>query len=99
MVVQKFREDPELNYEDELDQKVEEELSNGFDEFRRTAEYLMKKQKAKLQDIEDRREFDDVAYQEEQREDYRMIHRDDLEQPLRESYEKSFQQKVEEAMA
>ena len=99
MVEQQLREDPELAYEDELAQEVDKELSNGFDELCRTAEYLMKKQKVKLQDIEDRREFDDVAYQEGQREDYRMIHRDDLEQPLRESYEKSFQQKVEEAMA
>ena len=93
MVEQQFREDPELNYEDELAQKVDEELSNGFNEFCQTAEYLMTKQKAILQDI------DDAAYQEEQREEYRMIHRDDLEQPLRESYEESFQQKVEEAMA
>ena len=97
MVEEQLRES--LDYEYELAEEIEQELQTGFDEFCRTAEYLMKKQKAKLQDIDDRREFDDVAYQEEQWEDYRMINRDDVEQPLRESYEESFRQKVEEAMA
>jgi len=95
-VEQQLRES--LDYECELAQDVEQELSSGFDEFCRTAEYLMQKQEAKLQCIRDRCEFDDAEYQKEQWDVYCENNRDDVEEPLRESYEESFQQQVEDAM-